>query len=67
MKLIFGQMGIELLLSSHNIVPTKLLNSDFEFKYMKIGKAIDDLIIKDNRRVDLMKELSCKYNKTGCF
>tara|TARA_R110002072_G_C7963824_1_gene534146 strand:+ start:2191 stop:3096 length:906 start_codon:yes stop_codon:yes gene_type:complete len=43
-KTIFGQMGDELLLSSHNIKPKKLLESGFIFKYPKIELALENLL-----------------------
>jgi uncharacterized protein len=46
--IIFGQMGVELLLSSHNIKPKKLLDSNFKFNYLEISKAINNLILKDH-------------------
>lgn len=41
---LFGQMGKELLLSSHNIKPKKLLDSGFEFRYPNIELALEDLL-----------------------
>ncbi|TNF68342.1 MAG: TIGR01777 family protein [Gammaproteobacteria bacterium] len=45
-KKLFGQMGEELLLSSQNIKPEKLLNSGFKFDYPIIEAALYDLIKK---------------------
>ena len=42
-KIIFGQMGKELLLSSQNIYPENLLNDGFNFKYDDLDKALKDL------------------------
>jgi uncharacterized protein (TIGR01777 family) len=43
-KKMFGQMGEELLLSSHNIKPQKLLESGFTFKYPNIEPALESLL-----------------------
>ncbi len=43
-KLVFGQMGKELLLSGNNVIPEKLTTSGFEFKYPTIDKALSDLL-----------------------
>ncbi|MCF6766549.1 TIGR01777 family oxidoreductase [Thiotrichales bacterium 19S3-7] len=45
-KKIFGQMGVELLLSSQNIQPEKLTKNGFKFNYPIIESAIYDLIKK---------------------
>lgn len=52
-NLIFGEMGKELILSSHNIIPTKLLANSYHFRYPKIEDAIKSIIKKgkDNERV----------------
>ena len=47
-KLLFGQMGEELLLSSHHIKPQKLINYGFKFKYPHIDQAIEHSLNKDN-------------------
>ncbi len=39
-KLIFGEMGEELLLSSIKVKPEKLLNTEFKFKYPKLEMAL---------------------------
>ncbi|QEO57693.1 TIGR01777 family oxidoreductase [Francisella marina] len=43
-KLMFGQMGEELLLSSQNIKPTKLQREGFEFEDPEISKALERYI-----------------------
>lgn len=43
-KLMFGQMGDELLLSSQNIKPTKLQSKGFEFDDPEISKALERYI-----------------------
>lgn len=40
-KLLFGQMGEELLLSSQNIKPTRLLSKGFVFEDLKMQKALE--------------------------
>jgi uncharacterized protein (TIGR01777 family) len=40
-KLMFGQMGKELLLSSQNIKPTKLISQGFTFEDIKMQKALE--------------------------
>ena len=45
--IIFGQMGVELLLSSHNIEPKKLIDGNFKFHYPEITIAINNLMLKD--------------------
>jgi uncharacterized protein (TIGR01777 family) len=46
-KQLFGQMGKELLLFSHNIKPKKLLDSGFKFKHPKIESALENLLNKE--------------------
>ncbi|WP_119328612.1 TIGR01777 family oxidoreductase [Cysteiniphilum halobium] len=43
-RLIFGQMGKELLLSSHNIKPMRLQDAGFIFDYPHIETALIDLL-----------------------
>lgn len=43
-KLLFGQMGEELLLSGQRVVPEKALNSGYEFKYKELESAFKDCI-----------------------
>lgn len=43
-KLIFGEMGDSLLLKGQRVMPQKLLDSGFNFKYAKLDNAIEDLI-----------------------
>jgi hypothetical protein len=45
-KLVFGQMGEELLLSSQNIYPENLIQNDFKFKYPNIDIALQEIIRK---------------------
>ncbi|MDC0534487.1 TIGR01777 family oxidoreductase [Francisellaceae bacterium] len=45
-KLMFGQMGEELLLSSQNIYPENLIQNDFKFKYPNIDIALQEIIRK---------------------
>ena len=39
-KLLFGEMGKELLLSSTRVKPTKLLNAGFQFKYESVQESL---------------------------
>jgi uncharacterized protein (TIGR01777 family) len=39
-KLLFGEMGKELLLSSTHVKPTKLLEAGFQFEYQSIEKSL---------------------------
>lgn len=39
-KLLFGEMGEELLLSGQHVVPTRLLNAGFKFNYPDIDSAL---------------------------
>jgi len=39
-KLLFGQMGRELLLASTNVTPKKLLDAGFQFKYEQLDKSL---------------------------
>jgi len=43
-KLVFGEMGDNLLLKGQRVIPQKLLDSGFSFKYSKLDKAIENLI-----------------------
>jgi uncharacterized protein (TIGR01777 family) len=48
-KLLFGQMGAELLLAGQEVIPKKLIASGFSFKYSTIEKAIfHEYQAKDN-------------------
>ena len=46
-KILFGQMGKELLLSSQNIYAKRLKNLCFEFKFDKTEKAIKNILEKN--------------------
>ena len=43
-KMIYGQMADELLLSSQNVFPEKLLQEDFSFKYTDLNTAFKDIL-----------------------
>jgi uncharacterized protein len=45
-KLLFGQMGEELLLSGRAITPRKLLDCGYQFKYPSLQSALEDLLRK---------------------
>jgi uncharacterized protein (TIGR01777 family) len=40
-KILFGKMGEELLLSSQKVAPHKAIENDYDFKFVKIAKAIE--------------------------
>jgi NAD dependent epimerase/dehydratase family enzyme len=42
-KLVFGKMGEELLLSSQKIFPHKALENGYDFKYVNISDAIQNI------------------------
>ena len=44
LKMLFGEMA-DILLFGQNVVPTKLINSDYSFKYSTIKEAFSDLIV----------------------
>ena len=43
-KLLFGEMGVELLLNGQNIVPAKALESGYQFAYPELGSALQSLL-----------------------
>ena len=43
-KLLFGEMGVELLLQGQCVIPKKLQQSGFEFKYPTLPQALEDLL-----------------------
>ena len=45
-KLLFGQMGEELLLSGQRVVPVKLSNAGYEFNYPQLEEALRDIVKK---------------------
>lgn len=44
-KVLFGQMGEELLLQGQKVVPAKILDSGFEFKYGNLKSAMEKLLL----------------------
>ena len=52
-KLMFGQMGRELLLSGNSISPSKLIDSGFVFTFPTINEALSDLLDR-NRSNDII-------------
>jgi uncharacterized protein (TIGR01777 family) len=40
-KILFGKMGEELLLSSQKVAPHKAIENEYDFKFVKIAKAIE--------------------------
>ncbi|MCL4110036.1 UNVERIFIED_CONTAM: hypothetical protein GTU68_038253 [Idotea baltica] len=45
-KLLFGQMGEELLLAGQRVVPEKLSQAGYEFKYPQLENAIKEILSK---------------------
>lgn len=43
-KLLFGEMGEELLLSGQRVVPEKITQAGYEFKYPQLGNALKEVI-----------------------
>lgn len=43
-RLLFGEMGEELLLQGQEVIPAKLLQSKFEFEYPNLTEALQDLL-----------------------
>ena len=43
-KLLFGEMGVELLLNGQRIVPSKALQSGYSFRYPELGQALASLV-----------------------
>ena len=45
-RLLFGQMGVELLLSSTRAVPRKLIAAGYTFRYPELQATLDNLLTK---------------------
>lgn len=45
-KMIFGEMGIELMLKGENVYPSKLISEGFEFKFPNLESCLDNLATK---------------------
>jgi uncharacterized protein (TIGR01777 family) len=43
-KLLFGEMGTELLLSGKKVVPSKALNAGYQFKFSHLPEALADVV-----------------------
>ena len=43
-KLLFGEMGLELLLQGQQVIPKKVIDQGFEFKFPQLQLALSDLI-----------------------
>ncbi|WP_370980028.1 TIGR01777 family oxidoreductase [Agaribacterium sp. ZY112] len=43
-KLIFGQMGVELLLSGKKVIPEKAINNGYQFQYPTIEEALSKIL-----------------------
>jgi uncharacterized protein (TIGR01777 family) len=46
-KILFGEMGEELLLQGQRVMPGKMLNTDFEFKFSNLTSAMVNLLQRD--------------------
>ncbi|CAA6811194.1 MAG: Cell division inhibitor [uncultured Thiotrichaceae bacterium] len=43
-KLLFGQMGEELLLAGHQVIPNRILQTDFTFQYPTLTQALENVV-----------------------
>jgi uncharacterized protein (TIGR01777 family) len=43
-KMVYGQMGKEVLLASANVMPKKLIESGFKFRYPELDEALEHLL-----------------------
>jgi NAD dependent epimerase/dehydratase family enzyme len=43
-RILFGEMGVELLLQGQEVIPAKLLQSRFKFEYPNLTGALQDLL-----------------------
>jgi len=43
-KIIFGEMGIKLLLEGNKVIPTRLLEQGYKFKYQNVISALKDVL-----------------------
>jgi hypothetical protein len=43
-EVLFGEMGQELLLQGQRVIPEKLINSGFVFKYANLQKALEEIL-----------------------
>lgn len=43
-EMLFGEMGKTLLLSGQNVVPSKLLNAGYQFKFPNVSAALENII-----------------------
>jgi hypothetical protein len=49
MKLVFGEMADEVLLSGQKVVPNKLLQAGFEFRFQDLDSALNDILSRDSQ------------------
>jgi len=47
-KVLFGEMGLELLLQGQLVIPTKAVTEGFDFKFPHLQLALRDLIEKSS-------------------
>ena len=43
-EMLFGEMGKTLLLNGQNVVPSKLLNSGYQFKFPNVSAALENIL-----------------------
>jgi len=43
-KLLFGQMGVELLLSGQRVIPEKMTQAGYQFKYSNLENALANIV-----------------------
>lgn len=43
-KILFGEMGEDLLLKGQRVTPKKLLQTGYQFKFLSLGKALEDVL-----------------------
>ena len=43
-KLLFGEMGEELLLAGQRVVPEKMINAGYEFKFTQLDEALKEIV-----------------------
>ena len=48
-KLLFGEMGRELLLASTRVYPKRLLDAGFHFSLLTLGEALEAILKKDQK------------------
>lgn len=49
-RLVFGQMGDELLLASQRVEPSKLKGSNYQFRFLELKRCLESLLTKSNSK-----------------